>query len=156
MPTPEVVQRFAALADLLVPGDDDFPAPSTTDAPALILDRFLGRAGENGVRLLVERVFPIDVTGLRKLELEEPMLFFELRYATFFSYYQQPSVIEALQRLGHDYHAAPQPLGYDLEPFDARPGHDLPANPRGSYKPTDRIERIDVSSLPWFSSEPRS
>jgi hypothetical protein len=152
MPAPEVVERFGALADLLTPGDLDFPAPSTTDAPALIFERFAGRVGENGVRLLLEIVAPADLAGLRRLEREEPALFFELRFATYFSYYQQREVIEALQRLGHDYHAAPQPLGYALEPFDVRPGRDLPANPRGSYKPTDRIERIDTSPLPWFGN----
>jgi hypothetical protein len=152
MPTPDEVERFAALADLLIHGDDDFPAPSTTDAPALIFDRFAGRVGENGVQLLLEIVAPIDATRLERLEQEEPALFFELRYATYFSYYQQPEVIDALQRLGHDYHAAPQPLGYVLEPFEARPGRDLPALPRGSYKSTERIERVDISSLPWFEA----
>jgi hypothetical protein len=132
MPTPDVVERFAALADLLIPGDNDFPAPSATGAPELIFERFTGRVGENGVRLLLEIVTPVDAAGIRLLEREEPALFFELRYATYFAYYQQPEVIEALQKLGHDYHAAPQPLGYVLAPFDPRPGRDLPSNPRGS------------------------
>jgi hypothetical protein len=105
------------------------------------------------VRLLLEIVTPDDAAGIRLLEREEPALFFELRYATYFAYYQQLEVIEALQKLGHDYHAAPQPLGYVLAPFDPRPGRDLPSNPRGSYKPTEQIDRIDISSLPWFANE---
>ena len=41
-----------------------------------------------------------------------------LRFVIYLSYYQQPEVIAALQRLGHDYNIAPQPLGYVLPPFD--------------------------------------
>jgi len=150
MPAVDSIERFTALADLLIPGDADFPPLSHTRAPELALQRFSNRVGANGVRLLLELMPVPSADAIERLEGEEPVLFFELRFATYFAYYQQPEIIAVLQQLGHDYHAAPQPNGYTLDPFDARPGHDLPMTPRGSYKATDEIETIDISTLPWF------
>ena len=56
-----------------------------------------------------------------------------LRLAAYFSYYETPPVIAAIQALGHDYNDAPQPLGYDDCRRSTRRA-DLPATPRGSYK----------------------
>ena len=82
---------------------------------------------------------------LEEFTQSEPELFTSLRFATYFSYYELPSVIATLQAIGHDYNDAPQPFGYELPPFD--PAINLPATPRGSYKKTDEIAAIDLSSL---------
>jgi hypothetical protein len=139
------------LADLLIPGDAAFPAASATDAPDLALSRLYDRLPAEELWVLFDDEQAPRVKDLKQLESELPELFFELRFALYFSYYEQPEVIKALRKLGHDYHQAPQPLGYTLDPFDERPGFDLPSVARGSYKPTQEIERIDVSTLPWFT-----
>jgi hypothetical protein len=51
-------------------------------------------------------------------------------------------VIAAIRAFGHDYHQTPQPLGYDMAPFDpANPTH-LPAVPRGTYMRTLDMVRV--------------
>jgi hypothetical protein len=80
-----------------------------------------------------------------ELEQSRPELFRLLRFATYLAYYESPVVIAALRRLGHDYNDAPQPLGYAMAPFD--PVRHLPQSPRGSYKATESIVRLDTSSL---------
>ena len=67
--------------------------------------------------------------------------------AAYLAYYATPPVIEAIRLDGHIYNDAPQPLGYELKPFSFTPGLDLPMVPRGFFKWTDMVERIDISSL---------
>jgi hypothetical protein len=67
--------------------------------------------------------------------------------AAYLAYYATPPVIEAIRLDGHIYNDAPQPLGYDLTPFSFTPGVDVPLNPKGSFKWTFQMERIDLSGL---------
>ena len=53
----------------------------------------------------------------------------------------------AIRALGHDYNDAPQPNGYVLPLFDFTPGVNVPMNPKGTFKWTDWIEPVDISSL---------
>ena len=84
---------------------------------------------------------------MQRLEREKPEFFGYLLMATYLAYYATPPVIEAIRLDGHIYNDAPQPLGYEMTPFSFTPGVDLPLEPRGSFKWTFMMERIDISSL---------
>ncbi|MER3486551.1 MAG: hypothetical protein C4345_11875 [Chloroflexota bacterium] len=53
----------------------------------------------------------------------------------------------AIRLLGHEYNEAPQPDGYTLPRFDFTPGVNVPFAPKGLYKATEHIERVDLSPL---------
>lgn len=158
----ELARTFARLVDVLIPGDDDFPPASAAGTHGLVMDRLRTRLGRKGPAAIAKALGGASqflrgsdaeqIETVRRLEAEEPASFSELRFCIYFSYYQSPIVVGVLQRLGHDYNDAPQPLGYAMQPFDATPGADLPRVPRGSYKQTGEISRIDISSFPDLAS----
>jgi hypothetical protein len=146
-------ETLEAFVDVLLPGDADFPRASATGAHGVVLDRIRERLGNEAFAVIAEALGDefADASAdhrneaVRRMEQNASELFHFLRWATYFSYYERPPVIAALRRLGHDYNDAPQPLGYQIAPFD--PARHLPASPRGSYKKTSEITRIDTSSL---------
>ena len=150
-----LAETLAAFVDVLIPGDELFPAASATGAQALLTERIWRRYGNeghprvinalDGARSFRDAFLNARVEAVRRFEVDDPELFAFLRFATYFAYYQQPAVVAAIQALGHDYNVTPQPLGYELPPFD--PARHLPREPRGSYKATDDIVRIDLSAL---------
>jgi hypothetical protein len=150
---------LAAFVDTLIPGDDTFPVASAAGAHGLVANRVRKQLGHDGFEQLVAFLDRDEsfadaspearANAVRRLEGDDPQLFVFLRFATYFAYYETPSVIAALQALGHDYNDAPQPLGYELPPFD--PEAHLPKIPRGFYKKTDEITRIDLSNLAGLS-----
>ena len=154
----ESAAMMAALCDVLLPGDDLFPRASVTGTQAVVANRLRERYGgaifENLANdLSVEGRGFVDLTedqrvaALQRLEVEKPEFFGFLLMAAYLAYYATPPVIEAIRLDGHIYNDAPQPLGYDLTPFSFTPGLDLPLVPRGSFKWTVMMERIDLSSL---------
>jgi len=155
-PTPiSTAAALAALVDVLMPGDDLFPAASAVGTQGQLASRLRERAGPDGLGLLLETLGP-DFAGtpftdrelaVRRLEDGQPALFALVRMAAYTAYYAAPAVIDAIRALGHEYNDAPQPKGYELRRFDPTPGADLPAEPRGSFLATEEIERVDTSSL---------
>lgn len=151
----EIAATLAAFVDTLLPGDGHFPPASATGAHGLVANRVRKQLGHEGFQRLaafLDETEPFAgaapearAAAVRRLEADDPELFRFLRFATYFAYYETPAVIAALQALGHDYNDAPQPLGYELPPFD--PEKHLPQTPRGSYKKTEEITRLDLSSL---------
>jgi hypothetical protein len=141
--------------DTLIPGDDLFPPASVAGAHGLLAERVRVRYGNDvfarivatldGAGSFCDATPQARVAAVRQLEMDDPELFAFLRFATYFAYYQQPAVVAAIQSLGHDYNVTPQPLGYELPPFD--PDRHLPRAPRGSYKATEAIVPIDLSGL---------
>ena len=154
----ESAEMMAALCDVLLPGDDLFPKASVTGTQAVVANRLRERYGGaifeslahdlsvEGHRF-VELSMDERVAVLQRLEAEKPEFFGYLLTATYLAYYATPPVIAAIRLDGHIYNDAPQPLGYDLIPFSFTPGLDLPLVPRGSFKWTFMMERIDISSL---------
>ncbi len=154
----ESAELMAALCDALLPGDDLFPCASITGTQAVVANRLQERYGgvifENLAhdlssegRGFVELSEDERVAALQRLEAEKPEFFGYLLAAAYLAYYATPPVIAAIRLDGHIYNDAPQPLGYDLTPFSFTPGVDLPLVPRGSFKWTFMMERIDISSL---------
>jgi len=159
---PELAQTFARLVDILIPGDADFPSASAAGVHGLAMDRIRQRLGSGGLEKMaialggaqefLRRDDTQRVEAVKRLERDEPALFHEVRFCTYFSYYESPVVVGVLQQLGHDYNDAPQPLGYAMQSFDATSGAGLPRTPRGSYKKTAEITRVDISLLPGLDS----
>jgi hypothetical protein len=155
-PSPmSIAATLAALVDTLIPGDDRFPPATLAGTHGLVFNRVRERRGNAALAQLsaelnrygdfVTAYSPEKIVIVRRFEEEEPELFAFLRFATYLSYYETPPVISALQALGHDYNDAPQPLGYDMPPFDYE--IHVPANPRGFYKKTAEVRRIDLTEL---------
>lgn len=155
-PTPSAVAAtLAAFVDMLLPGDDLFPAASLVGTQSQLASRLRERAGPEGLTLLLETLgagfagAPVTEReqAVRRLEDEQPALFALVRMAAYTAYYAAPAVIAAIRALGHEYNDAPQPKGYELRRFDPTPGVDLPAEPRGSYLRTGDLARVDTSVL---------
>jgi hypothetical protein len=150
-----IAAALTAFVDVLIPGDADFPPASAAGTHGIVFNRVRQQLGNaafariaaalDGGESFADASPEHQVAVVAELEQNDPDLFAFLRFATYFAYYETPPVIAALQRLGHDYHDSPQPLGYELPPFD-RTKH-LPAVPRGSYKGTAEITRLDLSAL---------
>lgn len=151
--------------DALLPPEGTFPAPSRTG----MIDRFiLKRVPASGAEVVS---YPgVDAAGLKAtlaalasdagsddmtvalewLEIERPDEFTALWRLAVYGYYSDPETIAAIQRdLAPPYHGAPLPLGYDhaLEAWDPDDPLQMPRNPRGSYTPTERVRRVDLSLL---------
>lgn len=155
-PTPVTgAATLAALVDVLMPGDDLFPAASAVGTQGHLASRLRDRAGADGPERLLEALgagfaaAPLDEReqAVRRLEDEQPALFALVRMAAYTAYYAAPAVVAAIRALGHEYNDAPQPTGYELRRFDPTPGVDLPAEPKGSYLKTDEVARVDTSTL---------
>lgn len=107
-----------ALLDTLLPGDADWPAAGT-----------LGEVAEE----VAEVAAPVLATlpsgfaaagpeareaALRDIEAAEPAAFEHLVAAAYLAYYTHPAVRAVLERVTGYEARPPQPLGYELPPFD--------------------------------------
>ena len=149
-----------AFADVLIPGDGDFPAASAAGAHGLLAERLRETGGAEAVAALANTLdrageapfLDLDAAGrvdaVRAVELAEPAMFALVRTILYFSYYQHPLVVQAIRGMGFTYNDAPQPLGYAhaMAPFDPR--RNLPSVPRGSYKRTEEIARVAAPEQP--------
>ncbi|MCS7256819.1 MAG: hypothetical protein NZ562_09410 [Thermomicrobium sp.] len=153
-----LASEVAALIDTLVPGDDLFPSASQAGAVGLVFDRLRTLEGEEFVEQVLQELWSwsggrllatLDPTEraelVARLEREQPRWFEQVRFVTYLSYYQLPPVVRAVRALGFDYNEAPQPKGYQMDPFD--PASDLPTMPRGSYVPTEAVRRVSLEGL---------
>jgi hypothetical protein len=148
-------QELALLVDVLIPGDDLFPPGSAAGAQGLLADRLRERIGLDGVDLVLAALgtaaggslAPLNaedrVAAVARFQEQEPVLFALMLNTLYYSYYQLPLVVQAIRELGIVYNDAPQPLGYDLPPFEPIPGVTIPTEPRGSYKATHEVKRIE-------------
>ena len=154
----ESAALMAAICDTLLPGEGNYPSASLTGTHGIVASRLRERYGSSIFEsldrdLTVDGVhFPalpesMQIDALRQLEAEKTDFFGYLLMAAYLAYYATPPVIEAIRLDGHIYNDAPQPLGYELTPFSFTPGVDVPMDPKGSFKWTFQMERLDISSL---------
>ena len=158
-PTPnDVASMLMAFVDVLIPGDDLFPSASVAGTHGLVADKVRALKGGEALAALTEALTRDGVRlsaqlpnqrieSVRRFEETRPTEFAFVRNVTYYMYYQSPMVTAAIRALGHDYNDAPQPFGYPMGPFDPTLGVDLPSTPKGAYKRTDEVTRIDVSGL---------
>lgn len=133
------------LVDLMLPGDDLFPAASTVGVHGLLRQRLQQIGGEATLSALTSASGQGAADMLTDLEKDQPELFTKLRSAVFLTYYEMPEVQEVIRTLGHRYNAEPLPRGYAMGRFD--PAIDTPAHGRGHYVKTDDVKRVDLSGL---------
>lgn len=142
------------LVDGLIPGQGHWPSASAVGVQGLLAARILEEWGEGEIARIVAAVEAAgglagepgqDVATLGRLEAAEPDLFERLRVATVLAYYEHPIVIEAIQRSGRPYAVRPHVTGYPMPPFD--PARDTPRHGRGSYIPTEAVQKVDISGL---------
>lgn len=154
----ESAELIDAVCDTLLPGEGTFPSASLTGTHGIVASRLRARYGAPVFASLARDLerdgahfVDLDEAGrvaaLTALEADEPEFFAFLLAATYLAYYATPPVIDAIRLDGHIYNDAPQPLGYELIPFSFTPGIDMPLDPKGSFKWTFQMERIDISSL---------
>jgi hypothetical protein len=148
-------QELALLVDVLIPGDDLFPPASTAGAQGLLADRLRERIGLDGVDQVLAALGTASggtlaaldaearVAAVARFQEQEPLLFALMLNTLYYSYYQLPLVVQAIRELGIVYNDAPQPLGYDLPPFEPIPGVTIPTVPRGFYKATHEVTRLE-------------
>ncbi len=141
---PEEADQVMRLADLLLPGDDLFPAASASGMAELLMVRL--RAAEAGlVAHLIAALGEPSAEAVARLEAAEPGLFDSLRKIVFATYYEQDAVVAAIRALGMPYNDAPLPAGYAPAPFD--PATDAPRHRRGHFVPTGQVRPVDLSAL---------
>jgi hypothetical protein len=152
-----IAATFAALVDVLIPGDDIFPSAATVGTQGLLAERLRQERGVEGVVEIatwIAEAGPLvgadretQTATVRQVEESNQSLFHLLYTITCFSYYQHPTVTAAIRSLGHDYNDSPQPEGYEMPKFDFTPGVNVPMKPIGTFKWTDWLEPVDISSL---------
>lgn len=127
-----------SVIDAMVPGDDRFPKASEVGVHGALTHRLRALHGPDAYGDLLNVIGEDRGTAaVHKIEQSSPELFATLRMIVYLAYYEQPAVIQAVRCLGHVYNDAPQPQGYDLDPFD--PAIDLP-DIKGCYVPTKAFD----------------
>ena len=136
------------LVDLMLPGDDLFPAASAVGVHGLLRQRLREIGGEAALEAWVDTSRQDGADALTDLEKNQPTLFAKLRSVVFLTYYEMPEVQDVIRKLGHRYNAEPLPKGYAMSRFD--PACDTPAHGRGHYVKTEDVKRLDLSGLDFL------
>ena len=110
--------------DTLLPGDADWPPGGALDLAASVADD----VGAETLRALLDRLPPDFAAGdadrreaaLHAIEAHLPDAFSRLVDAAYLAYYTAPAVRAVIERVTGYEARPPQPLGYELEPFDER------------------------------------
>ena len=133
---------LARLADVVIPPAEGFP-----DAGEIVPD-FVSQRIDASERDTLEAALagrgedsPEQLEAwFGEVESNDQPLFLALRTWIYFGYYGSRGVVEALRLKGSEYHGAPQPFGYRID-RETR----LPAEPRGTWTPTEDVSRLDFS-----------
>jgi len=152
---------FADFVDVLIPGDDKWPAASAIGVQGLLLSRVVEEWGEEEPRLIASALLAAGAPFaghnaaerkaiVERLEASHPDLFAQLRSAVVLAYYESPVVAEAIRALGRPYLLRPHLVGYPSRPFD--PARDTPAHGRGAYLKTGEVQPVDISGLDLATS----
>ena len=139
---------LAEWVDLMLPGDDLFPAASAVGVQGLLCQRLSEIGGDAALPILAKAGGQGANSALADLEKKQPELFAKLRSVVFLTYYEMPEVQDAIRKLGHRYNAEPLPKGYAMGRFD--PCADTPAHGRGHYVKTEDVKRLDLSGLDFL------
>jgi hypothetical protein len=103
---------LTAVLDTLLPGDADWPSAGSLDGMAV-------EAEAAPILAALPAGFAAgDEATLRAVEAAQPAAFERLVAAVYLAYYTHPAVRAALERVTGYEARPPQPLGYELPPFD--------------------------------------
>ena len=152
----ELATALRDLVDVLIPGDDPWPAASLVGVHGVLAMRLVEVRGADAVERLHATIrecggplAPLNEAQRTKVietfEQADPNFFKLVRKATYFAYYEHPAVILAIRNLGQPYKAVPIFEGYPLPPFD--PNRDRPQHDRGRWIRTEEVRRVDLAPL---------
>jgi hypothetical protein len=115
-----VSDLLASVLTTLLPGDADWPGAGTLDGLAA---QVAADAPSEALLAALPAGFaalPAEAreAALRDVEAAEPAAFERLVAATYLAYYTHDAVRDVLERVTGYEARPPQPLGYDLPPFD--------------------------------------
>ncbi|MDE0202429.1 MAG: hypothetical protein OXK73_08350 [Rhodospirillaceae bacterium] len=155
----KIATMLRELVDVLLPGDERFPAASEAGTHGVVTDRLVAQLGEAALDDLAQTVAacggplePLSATErqavVRRFETDHPEQFETLRMIAYLAYYENPAVVRAVRSLGHVYNDAPQPAGYAMAAFDENDPLQAPAHRRGHYVKTEDVTRLDLAPLP--------
>jgi hypothetical protein len=150
--------ELAALVDILVPGDGQFPCASAIGVQAKLADRLIVLRGQGAVLALAQALAacggPLALLDkdarmavLTRVERERPDEFLLVRNIVYLSYYESPAVHEVIRAMGFTYNTAPLPAGYAVGRFDPA---DTPRHGRGHFVGTGEVKRADLSNLDFL------
>ena len=155
----EIAAMLRALVDVLLPGDERFPAASDAGTHGVVADRLMAQMGETALDDLAQAVAdcggPLTPLGpaerqavVHRMEETHPEQFETLRMVSYLAYYESPAVVRAVRAVGHIYNDAPQPAGYAMASFDESDPLQAPAHRRSGYLRTEDVTRLDLAPLP--------
>jgi hypothetical protein len=150
--------ELALLVDVLLPGDELFPAASKVGVQALLASRLEQLHGASAVNELARAIAdaggPLGVldeagrnAAAAKMQRRYAALFDDVVRVTYLAYYESPLVQDAIRALGFTYHAHPLPGGYGPQIGRFDPALDSPPHGRGSYKCTEDVRRVPLDGL---------
>ena len=107
----------------MIPGDAEFPAPSTLDlAPALLAHERFGAYTREIAALLPQGFDTLDAdareAAARQIEERQPELFAAFVTGLYSLYYTHAQVLGVIASIAGYVARPPQPEGYELPPFD--------------------------------------
>ncbi len=151
---------LAALAEVLLPGDDLFPGASSLGLQHLMAERLRELGGTAALEDLAAALaagggtFAALAPAARaavvaRLERDSPALFEIVVKVAYLSYYETPTVQAAIRSLGFIYNATPLPAGYPVGTFDL--DRDRPRHGRGRYLATAEVRRVDLGRLDFVT-----
>ncbi len=148
-------QSLTRIVDVLIPGDQGWPAASDAGVQHAILMRLLDKKGDAGLAALSgtlakygfnnPRGTQDEIDSTARLEAEEPQLFLWLRSEVNYAYYESPVIVALIDRSGTPYRLIPHRDGYDLARFDE--STQTPRHGRGRWTPTGEVKPVDISGL---------
>lgn len=140
-----MVEKLISVVDALIPGDGAFPKASDVGVHGVLVSRLRELHGAQAYSQLLQAVGdgPGDVVATH-LERDHPDLFTTVRMIVYLAYYEQPAVIQVIREMGFVYNDSPQPLGYELEPFN--PAVDQP-DVQGAYLSTAHFDQEEDKAL---------
>jgi len=141
-----VAEGLMSLADVLIPGQEPWPAPSSTVLVDYLVEAV--RIPEDQLELetlhvaWVKSSLDSPIEAARGVERMIPSAFALFRQICYLGYYAQPEVVRVLQsELDCDYHSPPQPQGYVMD-LD-----EVIVPPRiGHYTPTSQVRSVHLET----------
>jgi hypothetical protein len=144
------LEQLVRIADLMIPGEGGWPAPSSTEVRDYIREGAHRAADVALLREIVNAVGPALADGapqaaqqLAAAQATKPLAFRVLLEFVYYAYYAQPEVVRAVRtQLDCDYVSPPQPHGYTMPPDTG-----LAPSRHHGYVPTAEVRRVDISGL---------
>ncbi|MBZ5763235.1 hypothetical protein LAV84_27175 [Rhizobium sp. VS19-DR104.2] len=154
--SPDASQLLADLVDVLLPGDEVWPSASSLGVHGVLAMRISENLFRDGLHELTAAIAAAGgplaghrhqarIAIVETFFRQQPRLFDWIYTASVLAYYEQPTVVAAIQATGRPYSIRPHVTGYPLAPFDM--SSDRPEHGRGFFLTTESVRPLDISQL---------